>query len=65
VVDLAYGAKCCVTADYSGGTAAELHGFPQFPSLQIEIRVYVGVEKESTWGGAKKECGLCEVDWKK
>jgi hypothetical protein len=27
------------TADHSGGTAAESHGLPRCPSLQIEIRV--------------------------
>src|SRR3981189_3697769 len=33
---LAYG----FSADYSGGTAADLHGLPPHPCLQIEIRVY-------------------------
>src|SRR6267378_3875255 len=33
---LAYG----FSADYSGGTAADSHGLPRYPCLQIEIRVY-------------------------
>src|ERR1700687_5468227 len=33
---LAYG----FSADYSGGTAADSHGLPRFPCLQIEFRVY-------------------------
>jgi len=32
---LAYG----FSADYSGGTAADSHGLPRYPCLQIEIRV--------------------------
>jgi hypothetical protein len=32
---LAYG----LSADHSGGTAADSHGLPRFPCLQIEIRV--------------------------
>src|SRR6267142_985654 len=33
---LAYG----FSADYSGATAADSHGLPRYPCLQIEIRVY-------------------------
>jgi hypothetical protein len=32
---LAYG----FSADHSGGTAADSHGLPRFPCLQIEFRV--------------------------
>jgi len=28
-------------ADHSGGTAADLHGLPRIPCLQIRKRVYV------------------------
>jgi len=35
---LAYG----FSADHSGGTAADSHGLPRFPYLQIENRVYAG-----------------------
>src|SRR5437879_7527856 len=28
------------SADHSGGTAADSHGLPRFPCLQIEFRVY-------------------------
>jgi len=33
---LAYG----FSAHYSGATAADSHGLPRYPCLQIEIRVY-------------------------
>src|SRR5229473_5811673 len=41
---LAYG----FSADYSGGTAAESHGLPRYPCLQIEIRVYAAPTSMST-----------------
>jgi hypothetical protein len=34
---LAYG----FAADHSGGTAADSHGLPRIPCLQIKVRVYV------------------------
>src|SRR6266702_8025143 len=36
---LAYG----ISADHSGGTAADSHGLPRFPGPQIEISVYAAV----------------------
>src|SRR6266481_8870689 len=41
---LAYG----FSADYSGGTAADSHGLPRYPCLQIEIRVYAATTSMST-----------------
>jgi hypothetical protein len=41
---LAYG----FSADYSGGTAADFHGLPRCPCLQIENRVYVAHRSVST-----------------
>src|SRR6266403_4504241 len=41
---LAYG----FSADYSGGTAADSHGLPRYPCLQIEIRVYAAPTSMST-----------------
>ncbi len=41
---LAYG----FSADYSGGTAADFHGLPRCPCLQIENRVYVEPPSVST-----------------
>jgi hypothetical protein len=40
---LAYG----FSADYSGGTAADSHGLPRYPCLQIKIRVYAARAKVS------------------
>jgi len=31
------------SAEYSGGTAADSHGLPHFPCLQIENSVYAGL----------------------
>jgi hypothetical protein len=42
---LAYG---FFSADYSGGTAADFHGLPRCPCLQIENRVYVAHRSVST-----------------
>src|ERR1700688_5041424 len=36
------------SADYSGGTAADFHGLPRCPCLQIENRVYVAHPGVST-----------------
>src|SRR6267378_2300519 len=47
---LAYG----FSADYSGGTAADSHGPPRYPCLQIEIRVYAAGARVSM--RARKIC---------
>ena len=40
---LAYGSL----ADHSGGTAADSHGLPRFPCLQIKFRVYAALAEVS------------------